>query len=112
MHLSVSWMKEKKKLGFRNARCVSRVYGDPLDLSPPKRLPSWMITSDNHAQPESDESSAVRSFRPAVSTPTSSNDALYGPMYTFDLDHSSVSDTEDFSLYFYFKRHVLIANYC
>lgn len=93
---------------------MSRVYGDPLDISPPKRLPRWMVIPDYLGQPQLSLSqecqdppamSTPTSISPAGSTPTpssmlqtSTDASYYGPMYTFDLDSTSLSDNEDLSL--------------
>ena len=101
--------RNKKKLGSRSDRCVSRVYGEPLDTAPPKPLPQWMVTPEfqHHSesprsQESSDPSTPVGSGTlPSAQTPTntdslygpmctpSSSDSVYGSMYTFDFDVSA-----------------------
>ena len=71
------------------------MYGDCLDLSPPKALPQWMVNSDYQAQSESPStSSSVPPAAECSDTPVTSN-PLYGPMYTFDIGDPCLSDAED-----------------
>ena len=81
--------RNKKKLGSHSDRCVSRVYGEPLDIIPPKPLPQWMVAPEfqHHSespcsQESSDPSTPVGSGTlPSAQRPTNT-DSLYGPMYT------------------------------
>ena len=81
--------RNKKELGSHSDLCVSRVYGEPLDIIPPKPLPQWMVTPElqHHSespcsQESSDPSTPVSSGTlPSAQRPTNT-DSLYGPMYT------------------------------
>ena len=95
--------RNKKKLGSRSDRCVSRVYGEALDIAPPKTLPQWMVSPDfqhhsesTQSQGSSDSSTPATPIGsgtlPSALTPTNSTDSLHGPMYTFDFDPTSDSE--------------------
>ena len=68
-----------------------RVYGDVLDVSPPKPLPRWMLAPDYQPQSEprgrGDVSVSPNRTPPPTSTPAQDS---YGPMYSFsDIDLNS-----------------------
>ena len=116
--------RSKKKPGCRSARCVSRVHGDPVDISPPKDLPQWMVIPEYQGRSESSqppESACPSASSTPISiscTPTSSvshsstsqtgsGASDYGPMYTFDIDgtYTALSDSDDSYIYtIFFKR--------
>ena len=83
--------RNAKKLGNRYARCATRVYGDVLDVSPPKSLPRWMLGQDYQRLSEphgrGDVSDSANRTPPPTSTPAQDS---YGHMYSFsDVDLNS-----------------------
>ena len=76
-----------KKLGSRSSRCVVRVYGDALEVPPPKQLPRWMIAADYQEQQGTATSGTATPFVNVHHTPRD-NFGTYGPMYSFDIDSS------------------------
>ena len=83
-----------KKLGSRNTRCVTRVYGDAREGPPPTTLPRWMVALEfqsplGNAEGTTAPSGHNNSTPPsATSTHHSPRNAemdttSYGPMYSF-----------------------------
>ena len=50
-----------KMLGSRNARCVTRVYGDVMESPPPNILPCWMVALE-YQRPREDSQGTTTSF--------------------------------------------------
>ena len=87
-----------------HARCVTRVYGDTMEVPPTKLLPRWMVAPECQRPREQPQDSSTptssgqnSSTAPSTNmhhTPTdefSTDTPSYGPMYrTYALGDSSV----------------------
>ena len=84
-----------KRLGSRNARCVTRVYGDVMEGPPPNILPRWMVALE-YQRPHDDSQGVTTSFGHSSTSTLSGSASMhhsprdgemdttsYGPMYSF-----------------------------